>query len=227
MLEEHSIVIKNLSKTYDLHKRRSDRLIDSIQLYRRKNKNTVQALRNISLTIRKGEVLGIKGPNGSGKSTLIKILAGVTRPTSGSVEIFGTVAPLLEVGTGFHPDLTGKENVFLNGSILGMKRKMIKSIYPKIIKFSELEAYEDVPIKFYSSGMQMRLAFSVAIHLDTDIILLDEVLAVGDQSFREKCIRKIKDLSHSNKTIVVVSHNHKMLDLLCSSKFYIEKGEIK
>jgi ABC-type polysaccharide/polyol phosphate transport system ATPase subunit len=214
-----------LSKEYDLSQVQSGRLIDFFTP-KKKHKVLKKAVDRLSLSIERGSVVGIQGVNGSGKSTFIKLLAGITRPSSGRVQIKGKVASLLEVGTGFHPDLSGRENIFLNGSILGMTRKYIQSKYDEILAFSELEAYEDVAIKKYSTGMEMRLAFAVAIHIESDIILLDEVLAVGDPAFRQKCIRRLKQLAATSRTIIIVSHNQEMLDQLCDRMLTFESGKV-
>ncbi len=165
------------------------------------------ALRNITFTVEQGEVLGIIGRNGAGKSTLLKILSRVTAPTSGRIKAKGRVASLLEVGTGFHPDLTGRENIYLNGAILGMSTKEIKSKFDEIVDFAEVEKFIDTPVKRYSSGMYVRLAFAVAAHLEPEILVVDEVLAVGDIQFQEKCLDKMGDIAHGGRTVLFVSHN--------------------
>lgn len=185
------------------------------------------ALKNINIQIKEGEKVGIIGPNGSGKSTLLKIISRVTPPTDGFVELNGRVASLLEVGTGFHPELTGKENIYLNGAILGMSRQEIKKNLEKIIEFSEIEAFIDTPVKHYSSGMFVRLAFSVASHLSSDILILDEVLAVGDHRFQEKCFGKMKEITNSKKTVLFVSHNMGAIQNFCEKVIVINKGQIQ
>jgi ABC-type polysaccharide/polyol phosphate transport system ATPase subunit len=224
-MKNWAIQTESLTKEYDLSKVNRGRLIDLLTTHRQK-KVVKKAVDEVNLSIAKGSVVGIQGINGSGKSTFIKLLAGITRPTSGRVHLRGKVASLLEVGTGFHPDLSGRENIFLNGSILGMSRKYIQSRYKEILAFSELEAFEDVAIKKYSTGMEMRLAFAVAIHIESDIILLDEVLAVGDPAFRQKCIRRLKQLAASHKTILIVSHNQDMLHQLCDRMLTFESGKV-
>jgi lipopolysaccharide transport system ATP-binding protein len=165
------------------------------------------ALKDVSFEVRRGEVVGIIGRNGAGKSTLLKILSRITEPTGGRIRLRGRVASLLEVGTGFHPDLTGRENIFLNGAILGMTQREIRSKFEEIVSFAEVEKFLDTPVKYYSSGMYVRLAFAVAAHLEPEILLIDEVLAVGDAKFQEKCLGKIKDVASNGRTILFVSHN--------------------
>jgi len=173
------------------------------------------ALQNINIDIRKGECVGLYGPNGSGKTTILKLIASVTYPNMGEVKVGGRVAPLLSVGAGFHPDLTGRENIYTNGTIIGMTRKEIGKKIDSIIEFSELEKkFMDMPVKKYSTGMNARLGFSIAIHSSTEIILIDEILAVGDESFQRKCIDKIKDLIKNNKTIIIVSHSRERMEEL-------------
>jgi lipopolysaccharide transport system ATP-binding protein len=185
------------------------------------------ALQDINLNISEGDRVGIIGRNGSGKSTLLKILSRITEPTSGTVKIRGRVSSLLEVGTGFHPELTGRENIFLNGAILGMKRQEIKSKFDEIVAFSEIEKFLDLPVKRYSSGMYMRLGFSIAAHLDSDLLVVDEVLAVGDSKFQEKCLKKLNSLSSSGRTILFVSHDIGSIIGLCNKGILLEKGQLK
>jgi lipopolysaccharide transport system ATP-binding protein len=184
------------------------------------------ALKNISLEVRQGEVLGVIGRNGTGKSTLLKILSRITAPTEGKVEIHGRTGALLEVGTGFHPELTGRENIYLNGAILGMTRYEIERRFDEIVEFSECGCFIDTPVKHYSSGMYTRLAFAVAAHLDTEILFVDEVLAVGDAPFQKKCLGKIGDAAHQGRTILFVSHNLLAVDSLCTRVICLHKGEI-
>lgn len=185
------------------------------------------ALRDISFNIKRGEVFGIIGKNGAGKSTLLKILSRIIPPTKGEIKVFGKVASLLEVGTGFHTELSGRENVYLNGAILGMKRREINQIYNKIVEFSEIGKFIDIPVKKYSSGMQVRLAFSVAAHLNPDILLLDEVLAVGDLSFQRKSLKKMHEITkEEGRTVVFVSHNTSAVDNLCQRVALLENGRL-
>ncbi len=186
--------------------------------------NGIWALKNVSFTVENGEILGIIGRNGAGKSTILKILDKITRPTTGRIEMWGRVSSLLEVGTGFHRDLTGKENVFLNGAILGMRKREIKQKFDEIVDFAEIEKFIDTPVKRYSSGMKVRLAFAVAAHLEPEILLVDEVLAVGDASFQSKCLSKMDAVSKSGRTIIFVSHNMGAISQLCSRCLVIRNG---
>jgi len=187
---------------------------------------SIWALKDINLSINQGDVIGIIGRNGAGKSTLLKILSRITDPTEGRVLINGRVGSLLEVGTGFHPELSGRENIYLNGSILGMKREEISTKFDEIVAFSGVEKFLDTPIKFYSSGMQVRLAFSVAAHLEPEILLIDEVLAVGDASFRKKCLGKMKDVTGQGRTVMYVSHNMASILSLCDRTILLDQGKI-
>jgi len=187
---------------------------------------TVWALNDINFQIRQGEAVGIIGRNGAGKSTLLKILSRVTAPTSGQIKVKGRVASLLEVGTGFHPELTGRENIFMNGAILGMNRHEISRKFDEIVAFSGVEKYIDTPVKRYSSGMYVRLAFAVAAHLDTDILVVDEVLAVGDAEFQKKCLGKMGDVAHEGRTVLFVSHNMAAIQKLCTQGILLDKGQI-
>jgi lipopolysaccharide transport system ATP-binding protein len=184
------------------------------------------ALRNINLEIEEGEIVGIIGRNGAGKSTLLKILSQITAPTEGKIHVNGRMASLLEVGTGFHPELTGRENVYLNGAILGMSRKEVSKKFDEIVAFSEVEEFIDTPVKRYSSGMYVRLAFSVAAHLEPEILIVDEVLAVGDAAFQDKCIGKMGEVNQKGRTIIFVSHNMSILNAMCHKGVVLSDGEI-
>jgi lipopolysaccharide transport system ATP-binding protein len=184
------------------------------------------ALRDVDLDIRQGEVVGLIGRNGAGKSTLLKILARITRPTCGEAEVRGRVGSLLEVGTGFHPELTGRENVFLSGAILGMRKAEIEAKFDEIVAFAEVERFLDTPLKHYSSGMQMRLAFAVAAHLEPEILLVDEVLAVGDLRFQKKCLGKMGDVAKAGRTIIFVSHQMNQIRRLCERVFWMDGGQV-
>jgi lipopolysaccharide transport system ATP-binding protein len=186
----------------------------------------IWALRDVSFEIKRGEVVGIIGRNGAGKSTLLKVLSRITRPTEGQVEIHGRVGSLLEVGTGFHPELTGRENIYLNGSILGMRKAEIVRKFDEIVAFAEVEEFIDTPVKRYSSGMYVRLAFAVAAHLEPEILVIDEVLAVGDAAFQKKCLGKISDVAHEGRTVLFVSHNMQAVQALCPSALLIEGGHL-
>jgi lipopolysaccharide transport system ATP-binding protein len=185
------------------------------------------ALRDVSFTVRPGEMLGVIGPNGAGKSTLLKILARVTEPTEGRARIVGRLSSLLEVGTGFHPELTGRENVFVNGAILGMTADEIRRKYETIVEFADMQDFIDTPVKRYSSGMRTRLAFAVAAHLEPDVLLLDEVLSVGDAAFQEKCAKKMKQIVGRGRTVLLVSHRTSTVSDLCQRVIWIDRGRIR
>jgi lipopolysaccharide transport system ATP-binding protein len=235
------IKANNLSKQYSLGALRgaSDTLRDALAgtfrarlnglrrgRARRAADQTIWALRDISFEVMPGEVVGIIGHNGAGKSTLFKILSRVTEPTGGRAELYGRVSSLLEVGTGFHPELTGRENVFLNGSILGMGRGEIARKFDEIVAFAEIERFLDTPVKRYSSGMYMRLAFAVAAHLEPEILLVDEVLAVGDAAFQKKCLGKLGDAASEGRTVLFISHNMTAIQSMCKRVLWMSKGEI-
>src|SRR5215469_6171002 len=197
------------------------------RLFQRNRKETFWALNGVSLEVREGEVLGLVGRNGSGKTTLLKILSRITRPTEGWAEIHGRVGSLLEVGTGFHPELTGRENTFLSGAILGMSKAEIARKFDEIVAFAELEKFIDTPVKHYSSGMYVRLAFAVAAHLEPEILLVDEVLAVGDINFQKKCLGRMGDVARAGRTVVLVSHNLSQIRRLCHRSLWIDDGHIR
>ncbi len=184
------------------------------------------ALEDISFEVQEGETLGIIGPNGSGKSTILKLIAGVTSPTKGIVNVKGSVSPLIELGAGFHGDLTGKENVFINGSILGLSQKELHEKYQSILKFAELEEFINQPIKRFSSGMYMRLGFSIAIHVNPKILIIDEILAVGDEKFQQKCFKKMEEFKKDGVTIIFVSHNIEQVKNFCSKVIYLKNSKI-
>jgi lipopolysaccharide transport system ATP-binding protein len=194
---------------------------------RRKKEETFWALKDVSLEVHEGEVLGLIGRNGAGKTTLLKILSRITRPTTGWAEIHGRVGSLLEVGTGFHPELTGRENTFLSGAILGMSKREITRKFDEIVSFAELEKFIDTPVKHYSSGMYVRLAFAVAAHLEPEILLVDEVLAVGDINFQKKCLGKMGDVARAGRTVVLVSHQLNQIRRLCHRVTWIDAGGIR
>src|SRR5260221_6076465 len=237
-MSELAIWAKGLGKRYNIGERRSIRTLsetlnDLILRPLRRNQpprpattKPFWALKDISFELGHGEVLGIIGRNGSGKSTLLKILARITRPTEGSLEVRGRLRPLLEVGVGFHPELTGRENVYLNGSLMGMKRVEIDRQFDEIVDFSGIEEFLDTPVKFYSSGMYIRLAFATSVHLEPDIVLIDEVLAVGDTEFQKKCLKKIDQIRQQGRTIMLVSHNVMQLAELSSRVIWLEGGKI-
>jgi lipopolysaccharide transport system ATP-binding protein len=224
------VKIKGLSKKYKIDHERAivqhKDLRDSIYglFQKSKKKEDFWALKDVNFEMEKGEILGLIGSNGAGKSTLLKLLSKITYPTSGTIEIIGRLGALLEVGTGFHPDLTGRENIFLSGAILGMKKKEINKHFDEIVEFSEVEQFLDIPVKRFSSGMFLKLAFSVMTFLDADILLVDEVLAVGDGDFQKKCIDKIRQIVKSGKTIIFVSHNLDSIASLCPKSILLDHG---
>lgn len=227
----NTIEVNNLSKQYLLGGVRTDSIRDwAVHLMGRSRrvskKDELWALRSVSFDVQKGETLGIIGNNGAGKSTLLKILSRITKPTIGTARIRGRVASLLEVGTGFHNELTGRENIYLNGAILGMRRAEIRDRFDEIVDFSEIERFLDTPLKHYSSGMYMRLAFSVAAHLEPEILIVDEVLAVGDFNFQRKCLNKMRDAGQSGRTIFFVSHDMQAITRLCSRVIWLKDGTI-
>ncbi len=192
--------------------------------FRRPTRETFWALNDISFDVQEGDVVGVIGRNGAGKSTLLKILSRITEPTRGQIDLFGRVGSLLEVGTGFHPELTGRENIFLNGAILGMRKSEIRKQFDAIVDFAGVEKFLDTPVKRYSSGMYVRLAFAVAAHLSSEILIVDEVLAVGDSEFQNKCLGKMKDVSKSGRTVLFVSHQMQSVNVLCNKALFLEKG---
>jgi lipopolysaccharide transport system ATP-binding protein len=233
---------RNLSKAYRLGTRSNDfptlrdllvsttRTLLGRSHAEQRDKNPVQqfwALRDVSFEVKAGDILGIVGPNGAGKSTILKILARIAAPTSGYVSIQGRLGALLEVGTGFHSELTGRENIFLNGAILGMKRQEIAEKLDEIVDFSGIEKFLDTPVKHYSSGMYLRLAFAVAAHIDPEILVVDEVLAVGDSAFQQKCIAKAASIAETGRTVLFVSHQMSVLQKLCTRAIYIDGGRIQ
>src|SRR5580765_3254517 len=197
-----------------------------LKLFRPAKSELMWALKEVSLQVQHGEVIGIIGRNGSGKTTLLKILSRVTRPTNGFAEVHGRMGTLLEVGTGFHPELTGRENVFLSGAILGMRKAEIERRFDEIVDFAEIDEFLDTPIKRYSSGMQVRLAFAVAAHLEPEILIVDEVLAVGDLAFQRKCLGKMGDVAIQGRTVLFVSHNMSVVSRLCDRGIWMDGGRI-
>ena len=224
-----AITIEGLSKVYQRGKVLRGDIRSSLSSWWSgigQQKEEFFALKDIDLVIQQGDVVGIVGPNGSGKSTLLKLLSRITFPTKGKIVINGTLSSMLEVGTGFHPELTGRENIYLNGAIIGMRREEVSRKLDSIVAFSGLEDFLDTPVKHYSSGMYVRLAFSVASHLEPDILLIDEVLAVGDQEFRKMCMDKLLDVSGQGRTIIMVSHQMSYLRELCRTGIYLHAGQI-
>src|SRR6058998_1867818 len=242
-MSDIALSIQNLSKSFRIAHQRGGlrgyktlhdelmilprRLIDRLKRQRRSTSETFWALKDVSFDVKAGEALGIIGSNGAGKSTLLKILNRITEPTRGGVDIYGRVGALLEVGTGFHPELTGRENIFLNGAILGMTRAEIKRKFDEIVAFAEVEKFLDTPVKRYSSGMFVRLAFAVAAHLEPEILLVDEVLAVGDAAFQNKCIGKMNGVAREGRTVVFVSHDMAAVESLCTRCFLLDGGRLE
>lgn len=224
--ERPSVIIEGVRKTFTLNHTFS--LKDTVVSWIRRKRltSTFRALDDVDVVINEGESVALLGLNGSGKSTLLKLISGVMSPDGGQVLTRGRVAGLIEVGAGFHPELTGRENVFLNAAILGMQRKEIEARYDEIVEFSEIEEFIDQEVKHYSSGMFMRLAFSVAIHVELDVLLVDEILSVGDAPFREKCRKKFEELIAQRKTLVVVSHDADMVQQLCTRGVVLRRGKV-
>lgn len=221
-----AITISHVSKLFRRQKQRTFKEMLPALIGGKKVVDSFWALNDINLEIKKGETIGIIGPNGSGKSTLLKLIAGVSQPTKGSVAVHGRVAPLIELGAGFHPELTGRENVYLNGVILGMNRKEVESKFKDIVDFAELWEFIDDPVKHYSSGMYLRLAFAVAVHTDPEILLVDEILAVGDESFQTKCMNSLTRFHEEGITIVMVSHSLSLIELFCQKTCFLHKSRL-
>ena len=232
------IKVENLSKRYKIGEAKQpystlrESLVEAVKSPFKKfrkdgEENTFWALNDVSFEVMPGEVVGIIGRNGAGKSTLLKVLSRITEPTKGKIELYGRVASLLEVGTGFHPELTGRENIFLNGAILGMKRSEIARKFDEIVDFAEIEKFIDTPVKRYSSGMYVRLAFAVAASLEPEILIVDEVLAVGDANFQKKCLGKMGDVAKGGRTVLFVSHNMAAMQNLCKSGMFFENGTLR
>lgn len=226
-MENTVIKFENVTKKFSLQSQKTFKEFIPALLKGEETIKGFTALDNLNFEIQKGEVVGIVGPNGSGKSTILKLIAGVMSPTIGKVIVKGQVSPLIELGAGMHPELTGRENIYLNGSILGLKRKEIDKNLQNIIDFSEIEEFIDQPVKHYSSGMYMRLAFSIAIHVHPEILLVDEILAVGDTDFQAKCFKKMNEYKKDNNiTIVFVSHNLKQVETFCERVIYLNNHQI-
>jgi lipopolysaccharide transport system ATP-binding protein len=238
-MSDIAIRVEGLSKKYDVgglkqrHDTLRDYIMDSVtSLFRRNGKpgggrHTIWALKDVSFEVKRGEVLGVIGHNGAGKSTLLKVLSRITQPSAGSADIYGRVGSLLEVGTGFHPELTGRENIYLNGAILGMKKAEIDRKFDEIVDFSGVEEFIDTPVKRYSSGMHVRLAFAVAAHLEPEILIIDEALAVGDAAFQKKCFGKMGEVAKEGRTVLLVTHNMGFISTLADRAVLLEKGKVK
>ncbi|GBD12176.1 Teichoic acids export ATP-binding protein TagH [bacterium HR24] len=225
-MSEAVIEFRSVSKRFRIHHHRTLREFVPALLRGEAFSEPFYALRDVSFSVAPGETVGIVGRNGSGKSTILKIIAGVTAPTAGTVTVRGRVSPLIELGAGFHPDMTGRENIFMNASILGMSNREIRERFADIVSFAELWEFIDVPVKRYSSGMYVRLGFSVAVHSDPDILLVDEVLAVGDLAFQEKCLAKMRQFQEQGVTIVLVSHSLELVNLFCHRALWLDGGRV-
>ena len=222
----NAIEVKNVTKTFKLFYDKPSTLKERLVFWNKKKAEERIILEDISLTISKGETVALIGVNGSGKSTLLKMMTKIIYPTKGIIKTYGKITSLLELGAGFHPDFTGRENIYFNASIFGLTRREIDERINQIIEFSELGEFIDNPVRTYSSGMYMRLAFSIAINVDAEILLIDEILAVGDQHFQDKCFLKLQELRESEKTIVIVSHSLESLKNLCNRGVWINNGKI-
>lgn len=227
MDSRNAIEVRNMSKYFKVEYDKANTLKDKLLHWNRHNVERHQVLNNINLNIRKGETVALIGTNGSGKSTLLKLMTKIIFPNTGEITTNGKLTSLLELGAGFHQDFTGRENIYFNASIFGLTRKDIEARIDDIIEFSELGTFIDNPVRTYSSGMYMRLAFSVAINVDADILLIDEILAVGDQHFQDKCYKKLEELKNSGKTIVIVTHSLDVVKKLCHRAIWIYKGEVR
>ena len=224
-----AIKFEKVSKRFILHHARPRSFQELVigALWRSRSREELWALNEVSFEVEPGGMLGIIGPNGSGKSTILKLITRILEPTSGKITVDGKVSALIELGAGFHPDLTGRENVYLNGSILGLSQEQMDAKFKEIVEFAELERFINVPLKHYSSGMYMRLGFAIAINVEPDILLVDEVLAVGDESFQKKCLAKIEEFKRQGKTMVFVSHSLETVRKLCDQAIWLEQGEIR
>ena len=227
MKKENAIEVKNTTKTFKLFYDKPSTLKERLVFWNHKKADVRTVLDNINVDIKKGETVALIGVNGSGKSTLLKLMTKIIYPTKGTVQTNGKLTSLLELGAGFHPDFTGRENIYFNASIFGLTRKEIDKRMNDIIEFSELQEFIDNPVRTYSSGQYMRLAFSIAINVDAEILLIDEILAVGDQHFQDKCFAKLEELRDSDKTIVIVSHSLDALRRLCTRGIWIDEGKVQ
>ncbi len=227
MKNDIAIKVMNMSKNFKLNSDKPHTLKERLVFGKKNKKEYIQILKNINLEIKKGETVALIGTNGSGKSTLLKLMTKIIYPTKGRIYTYGKLTSLLELGAGFHPDFTGRENIYFNASIFGLTKKEIDDRLQTIIDFSELGDFIDTPVRTYSSGMYMRLAFAVAINVDADILLIDEILAVGDQHFQDKCFSKLHELKESGKTIVIVSHSLESVKDLCDRAVWIYDGNIR
>jgi ABC-2 type transport system ATP-binding protein len=222
-----AIVVEHVKKKFTLRHNRSFKELAMAVIRHQSIADTFLAVNDVTFDVHTGETLGLLGLNGSGKSTLLKLISGVLTPDSGAILTRGRVAGLIEVGAGFHPDLTGRENVYLNGAILGMTEKQIEANFRNIVDFSEIEKFIDTEVKFYSSGMFLRLAFSVAVYSDPEVFLIDEILAVGDEPFQRKCLDRIRELQGEGRALIVVSHDLNMVAGLCDRGVLLEQGKVR
>ncbi len=226
-MQENAIEVKDVTKSFKLYYDKPSTLKERLVFWNKKKAESHTVLENVSLDIKKGETVALIGVNGSGKSTLLKLMTKIIYPTTGKIITHGKLTSLLELGAGFHPDFTGRENIYFNAAIFGLTQKEIDKRLHDIIEFSELGEFIDSPVRTYSSGMYMRLAFSIAINIDAEILLIDEILAVGDQHFQEKCFNKLEELKNSGKTIVIVSHSLYSIKNLCNRFIWIYEGKLK
>lgn len=224
---ENRIVVEHVYKSFEIYFDKANSLKEKILFWKRNRKEKREVLNDINLTVKNGEAVALIGVNGSGKSTLLKLMTQIIYPDQGKIKVNGKLTSLLELGAGFHQDFTGRENIYFNASIFGLTKQEIDNRIEKIIDFSELGSYIDNPVRTYSSGMYMRLAFAVAINVDADILLIDEVLAVGDQHFQEKCIEKMKDLKRQGKTMVFVTHSLGIVREFCNRAVWLDNGKVK
>ena len=224
---EDKIIVENVYKSFNVYQDKASTIKEKLLFFSRNRKEKIEVLKNINLKIKQGETVGLIGVNGSGKSTLLKLMTKIIYPDSGKITTNGKLTSLLELGAGFHPDFSGRENIYFNASIFGLTRKEIDARLHDIIEFSELGEFIDNPVRTYSSGMYMRLAFSVAINVDADILLIDEILSVGDQHFQEKCYNKMTELKEQGKTMVFVTHSLDVVKKLCTRAVWLYNGAIK
>jgi lipopolysaccharide transport system ATP-binding protein len=227
---EDAIIIENVSKRYKKYLLRSHTTLKSaiinwlLSRDESRKREYIEALRGINLRIKRGTILGIIGRNGSGKTTLLKLVAGILKPDSGKISVNGRISAIIELGAGFHPEFTGRENIFINGIILGLTKKQIREKFDEIVQFAELEEFIDAPLRTYSSGMCARLGFSIAVNVDPDVLLIDEVLAVGDAAFAKKCLERMEDFKRRQKTILLVTHNLSLAESWCNQILWLDKG---
>lgn len=221
------IVVKNVYKTFNIYFDKANSMKEKLLFWKRNRREKREVLKDVSLTIKNKETVALIGVNGSGKSTLLKLMTKIIYPNKGKIETYGKLTSLLELGAGFHPDFSGRDNIYFNASIFGLTKKQIDERLEDIIEFSELREFIDNPVRTYSSGMYMRLAFSIAINVDAEILLIDEILAVGDQHFQDKCIAKLKELKEEGKTIVFVSHGMNTIKEFCTRAVWLDQGQIR